>query len=167
MPDGWTPRAHDFGRSATTLLRTQQREGCSTMMALTNSLRASAIRIGGAVAPQCWQGRVLPLLHAGSLVERSRRTKTGGKAHSAFVNRRSPTGGHSRSNRTGLSLADPAEAIMRPGVAPPRMDGSGARHVDVREPLLDSGFDCVAFDLPAHGQSTGHHLNLPMGLMRS
>jgi pimeloyl-ACP methyl ester carboxylesterase len=31
------------------------------------------------------------------------------------------------------------------------------------KPLLDAGFDCVAFDLPAHGQSTGHHLNLPMG----
>jgi esterase/lipase len=31
------------------------------------------------------------------------------------------------------------------------------------KPLLDAGFDCVAFDLPAHGQSPGHRLNLPMG----
>ena len=31
------------------------------------------------------------------------------------------------------------------------------------KPLMDAGFDVVAFDLPAHGKSTGRILNMPIG----
>ena len=33
----------------------------------------------------------------------------------------------------------------------------------VVRPLLQAGFDVVALDLPAHGRSTGHRLNMPIG----
>ena len=133
-------------------------------MALTDSLRASAIRIGGAVAPQVAGKAAFSLFCTPRVVPK-------GSAERRLVEKLTPL----------LSLAEaqgvdtPAATVQAYLWRTPRKPscgrvlllhgwtGQALVMLMFVKPLLDAGFDCVAFDLPAHGQSTGQHLNLPMG----
>jgi pimeloyl-ACP methyl ester carboxylesterase len=130
-----------------------------------DSIRASAIRIAGVVAPQS-VGKA-----AFSLFCTPPKASSRGPAERRLEEKLTPLLLTAEAQRVVTSGAPVHAYLWRTQRTPSRgrilllhgWEGRALVMLMFVKPLLDAGFDCVAFDLPAHGQSPGRRLNLPMG----
>ena len=137
----------------------------AAVVAPMDSIRARAIRIAGFVAPQT-VGKA-----AFSLFCTPTKVSSRGPAERRLEEKLTPLLSTAEAQRVVTSGATVQAYLWRTPRMPSRgrvlllhgWRGQALVMLMFVKPLLDAGFDCVAFDLPAHGQSTGRRLNLPLG----